>query len=147
MSPVGSRHASCVKRLNTLLNSLVGQAAIVSVQDPILLNDFSEPELDVALLRPRDDFYAQGHPTPADVLLVIEIADTSVEYDRSIKLPVYARSGIPEIWLANLPLDTVEGYSEPVNGSYQRTRLYKRGESISPQLLPTVVIEINAILG
>lgn len=147
MSPIGSRHAASVKRLNTLLNSLVGQIAIVSVQDPILLNDFSEPEPDIALLKPRVDFYAQSHPTSKDVLLVIEIADTSVEYDRGIKLPAYARSEIPEVWIANFPADTVEAYAEPVQGSNQRTRLYKRGESISPRLLPSISIEINRILG
>lgn len=147
MSPIGSLHASCVKRLNKLLSGLVGQDAIVSVQDPIQLNDFSEPEPDIALLRARDDFYAQSHPRAADVLLIIEIADTSVDYDRNIKLPTYARSGIPEVLIANLPADTVEAYADPVNGSYQRTRLHKRGESFSPQLLSSITINIDDILG
>ena len=147
MSPIGSRQAASVKRLNTLLSGLIRQNAIVSVQDPIILNDYSEPEPDIALVRPRNDFYAQGHPTAADVMLVIEIADTSVDYDRLIKLPAYARSGIPELWIANLPHDVVEAYAEPVDGAYQRTRLYKRGESISPQLLPNIVIEVESILG
>lgn len=147
MSPIGSLHASCVKRLNSLLGDLVRGAAIVSVQDPIQLNDFSEPEPDIALLRPRADFYAQAHPMAADVLLLIEIADTSIEYDRSVKLPMYARAEIMETLIANLPADTVEAYAEPINGSYQRTRLYKRGESFSPRLLPGITIEIDSILG
>lgn len=146
MSPIGSLHASCVKRLNKLLGNLVGQSAIVSVQDPVQLNDFSEPEPDIALLRPRDDFYAQAHPGAADVLLIIEIADSSVEYDRNIKLPTYAHSGIPEVLIANLAADTVEAYSDPVNGSYQHTRLYKRGETFSPQMLPGIAIKISDIL-
>jgi Uma2 family endonuclease len=147
MSPIGSLHASCVKRLNKLLGQLVGQNAIISVQDPVQLDDFSEPEPDIALLRPRDDFYAQSHPQAADVLLIIEIADTSVDYDRNIKLPTYARSGIPEVLIANLPAETVEAYSAPGNGSYQRTRLYRRGESFSPEMLSGITIKIKDILG
>lgn len=147
MSPIGSLHASCVKRLNRLLGRLVGQNAIISVQDPVQLDDFSEPEPGIALLRPREDFYAQAHPTAADVLLIVEIADSSVEYDRELKLPAYARSGVPEVLIVNLPSETVEAYSDPSSGSYRRTRLYKRGESLSPQLLPVIAVEINDILG
>lgn len=147
MSPIGSLHAACVKRLNKLLGQLVGQNAIVSVQDPVRLDDFSEPEPDIALLRPRDDFYAQSHPRASDVLLIIEIADTSVDYDRNIKLPTYARSGIPEVLIVNLPAETVEAYSDPVNANYQRTRLYKRGESFSPQTLSSIALKIKDILG
>src|SRR3982751_4315477 len=90
MSPIGSRHAGCVDRLNALLNRS-GQNVIVRVQSPIRIDDFSEPEPDIALLKPRADFYSNSHPTPADVLLIIEVAETSVEYDRGVKLPLYAR--------------------------------------------------------
>src|ERR671938_544657 len=102
MSPIGSRHAACVNRLNTLLGRHLRQTAIVSVQNPIRLDAYSEPEPDVALLRPRADYYESGHPTPADALLIVEVADTSADYDRIIKLPLYAKAGIPEAWLVDL---------------------------------------------
>ena len=93
MSPIGSRHAACVKFLSRFMNRAVGDIALVSTQDPIQLDEFSEPQPDVALLRLRDDFYRGAHPTPADVFLIIEVADTTVEYDRLVKVPLYAKAG------------------------------------------------------
>jgi Uma2 family endonuclease len=147
MSPIGSRHAACVTRLDTLFHQEVGGDAIVWVQNPIRLDDYSEPEPDLTLVRPRNDFYAQGHPTPADVLLVIEVAETSQRYDRDVKIPLYARAGIPEVWLADLAEDAVYARTEPVNGVYQRVRRVQRGESLAPQLLPHVTLSVEAILG
>ena len=147
MSPIGSRHAACVKRLNTLLNQQVGQDAVVSVQDPIYLDDFSEPQPDIALLRPREDFYAEEHPAPPDILLVIEVADTSVEYDRNRKLPLYARADIPEVWLVNLPEDIVEVYLQPANGQYQRLQRVNRGESLVSESFPSLTLNVDSILG
>jgi len=147
MSPIGKLHAACVKRLNKGLNRKVGDDAIVSVQDPIRLDDYSEPEPDIALLKPRADFYAQDLPTAEDVLLIIEVADSSVEYDRTVKLPLYAKAGVPETWLANLREDRIEAYSEPVNGVYQRVRIINRGEIVSPTGLPTLLLTAEEILG
>lgn len=147
MSPIGSRHVGCVNRLNTLLNRRVGQAAIVSVQNPIHIAEYSEPEPDIALLKPRADFYSQSLATADDVLLIIEVADTSVEYDRDVKLPLYARAGIPETWLANLQQDRVEAYSQPINGVYQKVRHVTRGESLSPENFPNLVLSADEILG
>lgn len=147
MSPIGSLHAACVKRLNALLNRRAGHEAIVSVQDPIRLDDYSEPEPDIALLKPRADFYAQSLPTADDVLLIIEVSDTSINYDRDVKLPLYARVGIPEVWLANLPEDRVEAYSQPVSGIYQKVRYAERGESLSPERIPNLMLSVDEILG
>jgi Uma2 family endonuclease len=144
---IGSRHAACVDRLNQLLNRLVLQDAIVSVQNPIVLNEYSEPQPDISLLQPRPDFYAQGHPTPADVLLVVEVADSSVQLDREIKLPLYAQAMLPEVWLVNLPDDKVERYAQPNNGAYQTTQTLKRGESLSSPASPNLNLDVNAILG
>lgn len=102
MPAIGHPHAGTVKLLASLLRDAVGAAAILGVQDPVFLNDHSEPLPDLALLRPRADFYRDGHPGPADVLLLIEVADTSLAYDRDVKLPRYARAGIPEAWLVDL---------------------------------------------
>jgi len=147
MSPIGSRHAASVKRLNRQLNRLLGDRAIVSIQDPILVNDFSEPEPDVAILRRRDDFYAQSHPSATDALLIIEIADTSVEFDHDIKLPAYARSAVPEVWIVNLPAETVAVHVDLANGVYRSVSTYRRGDSITPLHFPDLSIEVVSILG
>src|SRR5689334_12520741 len=135
MCAIGNRHAACVDRLSTLLNLVFKGEVIVRVQNPVRLNDFSEPEPDIALLKKREDFYASGHPTPADVLLIIEVADTSVDFDRRVKLPLYARAGIPETWVMVLPKDLIEVHSQPVNGKYRKVQRLKRGKTL---VLPTV---------
>ena len=120
MSPIGSRHAACVDRLNGLLHRQQESPFIVRVQSPIALDAYSEPEPDLVLLRPRADFYADAHPTASDVLLAIEVADTSADYDREVKLPLYAQAGIPELWLVDLQEDRIEVYARPQDGAYQQ---------------------------
>jgi Uma2 family endonuclease len=122
-TPRGDRHVACVNRLNRLFNRLLGDSAIVSVQNPVRLPD-SEPEPDIALLEPRADFYATGKPKPADALLVIEVADASLEHDREVKCPMYADAGIAEIWIVNLIDECLEVYRDP-----QRDGTF--GESLS----------------
>ena len=146
MSPIGSRHAACVKRLNALLHRAVGQQMIVSVQDPIYIDEFSAPQPDLALLRARDDFYAGSHPAASDVLLVVEVADTSIEYDRKVKLPLYARAGIHEVWLANVPEDRVEIHTQPLNDQYQSVVIVRRGESIESQTIAGLSVNVDDIL-
>jgi Uma2 family endonuclease len=147
MSPIGNRHAGCVDRLNALLNRKLKDNVIVRVQSPIRLNDFSEPQPDIALLKPRDDFYASAHPTPADVLLIIEVADTTVEYDRRVKLPLYARAGIPEAWLMILPKEIIEVHSQPVNGKFQKTQRLKRGKTLRSPTIDGLGFKIDDLLG
>lgn len=145
MSPIGSRHAACVARLVKLLSPTSDR--LLWVQNPIRIDRYSEPEPDVVLLRPQDDFYATGHPTPGDVYLVIEVADTSVEYDRDTKLPLYAAAGIPEYVLINLPKDGIEHYAQPANGRYQFVKIIKRGESFTSRVIPGLTLSADAILG
>jgi Uma2 family endonuclease len=147
MNPIGSRHAACVGRLTELLGQLVAGNAIVWVQNPVQVNDYSEPLPDVALLKRRDDFYAQANPQAADVLLIIEVADSSVGYDRGIKIPLYARAGIAEAWLVNLPEETIEIYTGPVREAYNEIRVAKRGESIASKSVPGLMIDVDAVLG
>lgn len=147
MSPIGSRHAGCVKRLNAFLGRVLEQAVVVSVQDPIYLNEFSVPQPDVALLRSREDFYTKGHPTASDALLVVEVADSSVEFDRNKKLPLYAEAKIPEVWLVNLPQEMIEIYTQPVDGTYREIRLVKRGEAVVSQTISNLTLEADAVLG
>jgi Uma2 family endonuclease len=146
MSPIGRRHAACVKRINEQLINLLRGRAIVSVQDPILLDDYSEPQPDIAIVKRRNDFYAQALPATADVLLVIEVADTSLAYDRDIKLPAYARSAIPEVWIVDLAAQAVEVHADPVNGVYRNVRSYRRGDTITPVHFSNLAIVVDAIL-
>ncbi len=120
MSPIGSRHAACVKRLNLLLGKMIGDSMLLGVQDPIALDAYSEPEPDLVLLRPRADFYATAHPAAGDVLLAIEVADTSASYDREVKVPLYAQAGIPEVWLIDLQQGRIEVYARPQGNAYQQ---------------------------
>lgn len=147
MSPIGSHHAGCVTRLNMLLNQLVGQHAVVAIQNPIHLNDRSEPQPDVALLKMRSDYYANDHPTPQDILLVIEVADTSVGYDKPFKIPRYARAGIEEVWLVDLPAATVEVYSNPVGNRYQRVSKLVQGDTLSIPGSSTARLSVETVLG
>lgn len=145
MSPIRSRHAACVLQLNMMFNQQAGNAALVNIQNPIQLDDYSEPEPDVALLRPRDDFYRNAHPTPADVLLIVEVADTSDAYDRSTKIPLYARAGIPEVWLVRLLKNVVERYTDPAGDRYQTVRQAAPGDTLTVQALPNVAVNVAAL--
>lgn len=111
ISPIGSHHAACVSFLGNHLNRQLGDRLIIRTQNPIRLDDFSEPQPDIALLRWRDDFYRHAHPVPADALLVIEVADTTVDSDRRVKIPLYAKAAIKEVWLVNLPAEQIEIYA------------------------------------
>ena len=147
MAPINSRHAACVDRLNKLFNRRVGQAAIVRVQSPVGLSEYSEPQPDLALLRPREDFYAQSHPKPKDVLLVVEVADSSAAKDRNLKLPLFARAGIPEVWLVDLSQDLIEVYARPVKGAYREFQQLKRGESVVARTVAGLTLRVDRILG
>ncbi|MEO6457616.1 MAG: Uma2 family endonuclease [Chloroflexia bacterium] len=147
MSPIGSRHAACVNRLTKLIERFAGDSAIVSVQNPVLLYDDSEPEPDVALLRPRNDFYAGGHPGAHDVLLIVEVADTSQEKDRKVKVPLYMRAGILEVWLVDLVNSVVEVYMQSANETYEAARIYERGEYVEAETIPGLRLRVDEVLG
>jgi len=147
MSPIGSTHGGTVNRSSALLNRKLGDIAIVSVQNPIRLDDFSEPQPDIALLKPRKDFYSKSHPTPEDVLVVVEVTDTSVDYDRNVKLPLYARAGIPEVWLMVLARDVIEVHSQPKNGKYQKVQRLRRGKTLISPTLPEFSCRVEDLLG
>lgn len=147
MTPIGSRHAACVNRLNRLFSRQMGERVLVSVQNPIRLGELSEPQPDLMLLRPRPDDYAQAHPEAGEALLIVEVADTSMEVDRQVKVPLYARAGLREVWLVDLAGGTVEVYRNPSPEGFARVQRFSRGQSLSPIALPEWVIAVNDILG
>jgi 3-oxoadipate CoA-transferase, beta subunit len=122
MSPIGSYHQGTVNQLTHSLVQSIGEHAVVSVQGPVRLDDFSEPEPDFALLKPRPDFYRAAHPGPSDVLLLIEVADTSLNYDRAVKRALYARHAIPELWIVDLNAGEVEIRRQPDAAAIRRSR-------------------------
>lgn len=146
MSPAGSRHAGIVRQLARLLERASGDEAIVSVQSPLALGDASEPEPDIVLLRPRADYYKAAHPTAADALLVIEVADTSLRFDRQIKLPLYARHGIGEVWIIDIEHDIVTSQREPRGGRYKLVEDIRALDAAAPAALPRVRIDLAAVL-
>jgi Uma2 family endonuclease len=147
VSPIGSLHAACVNFLGRLLNRLFGDSHIVATQNPIRLDDFSEPQPDIALLRWRDDFYRGAHPTPTDVLLVIEVADTTVVADRKVKVPLYARAGIAEAWLVDIPQERVEIYSNSARGVYEQAEDFGRGEEARSHTVAGLAVSVSELLG
>ncbi|MFL6229991.1 MAG: Uma2 family endonuclease [Pyrinomonadaceae bacterium] len=147
MSPIGSRHAGCVMRLNALFSQRAGGAAIVLVQSPVRLSDLSEPQPDVALLKPRAHFYAARHPTPADALLIVEVADTTIGYDRVVKVPLYARAGVPEVWVVDLENEVVETHAQPREGEYASHERAVRGGTFECLALEGARVAVDDILG
>ncbi|MBI5876886.1 MAG: Uma2 family endonuclease [Chloroflexi bacterium] len=147
MSPIGSRHASVVARLTELLIEVVARAAIIWTQNPVRLNDFSEPQPDVAVLRRDESRYAGALPVPTDIQVLIEVSDTSLEVDRTIKLPLYARNGIPTVWLINLADDVVEAYTDPIESAYATQRVARRGERLSLPRFPDSSMSVDDVLG
>jgi Uma2 family endonuclease len=145
MSPIGPLHVGIVNKLNKILIQQVGDDGIISIQNPIRLDDYGEPQPDIAILSPRDDYYAHALATPDDVLLLIEIADTSLDYDRDKKLPRYAAANISEVWIVDVNKQIVEQYTLPIQGEY--TSLYKalHGHTATATKLPAVRLMIDQI--
>lgn len=146
MSPIGSLHAAVVSRLARDFIVAVGDAAVVRIQDPLRIDDFNEPEPDLAMLTPREDFYAARHPGPRDTLLVVEVADTSLDHDMTTKASVYAAAGIPEYWVLDLMSCSVAIFSDPRGGSYETRRTHRSSEPIRPAGLPSCAIDPLAVL-
>ncbi|MBS3026306.1 MAG: Uma2 family endonuclease [Dolichospermum sp. DET50] len=147
MSPIGRRHTACVNRLNSVFSQLLGNKVIIAVQNPIILNNLSEPEPDIALLKHRADFYESGHPQPQDIFLLIEVADSSLEYDRDVKIPLYATSGISEVWLVDIYEQVIIVYRYPSENGYSDIQTFSRGEKLSIQAFPEINLVVNDILG
>ena len=146
MSPIGNPHNAAVDRANRALVNLVGDRAIVRVQGSVRLDEYDEPQPDIVLLRPRPDFYNSMSAGPKDIFLIVEMADSSLKYDRRVKAGLYAELGIPEYWVADLQNNRLLVYSHPEGDVYRVRRELHRGETAAPLLLPECIIPVDLLL-
>ena len=147
MSPVGRLHAACVNRLTRLFSQKLGDRVLVSVQNPVELNDYSEPEPDIALLELKADFYKSGHPQSEDLFLIVEVADSTIKFDREVKVPLYAENNVIEVWLVDINEEYLEVYRQPIGGVYKEVQKFERGEILCVQRFPDINIQVDEILG
>ena len=147
MSSIGPEHVGAVNSSAEFWILALAGKATVQIQGSVRLDEWNEPQPDVAILKRRDDFYRSGLAGPDDVLLLIEVSDTSLRYDRRIKLALYARFGIPEFWIANIRARSIEVYTDPVNGEYTSLQTFRRGQTITPTAFPDVVLPVSDIIG
>lgn len=146
MSPIGPKHAGNLDRFVRIFTFLFGESAIVRSQNPVQLNDFSEPKPDISILKPRDDFYTNAHPTKDDVTLIIELSESSLNYDREVKLPEYASNGIPEYWIIDLKAGRVIVHTEPSGEEYLNIKTFRINEQVESPVLPKA-ISVRELLG
>lgn len=145
MTPIGWRHARCVSNLNMLLAHFAGDRYVVSVQNPITVSEHGQPQPDLALVR---EMPAGRLPGPDEVILVVEVSDTTLPYDKNVKLPIYARAGISEAWIVDLQSEIVEVHTEPRPGGYARVRRYDRGDDeLRSETVPDLILPVGEILG
>jgi Uma2 family endonuclease len=147
MTPIGSAHSGCVNRLNRLMVLAARDRAVVTVQNLIALGPTSEPQPDMVLARPWADLHVRGHPTAADIWLVVEVSDTTVTFERDVKVPLYAAAGIPEAWVVDLPGAAVEVFRGPAGGRYAEVIRRRRGERMACAAFPDLELPVGAILG
>jgi Uma2 family endonuclease len=146
MSPIGPLHGGVVNRLNRFFHRYANDRWLQAVQNPLHLEDHSEPQPDLMLLRPAADDYDSRHPTPDEVFLLIEVSDSTLEADRETKLPSYGRAGIAEVWIVNLAEGTLEVYREPHSAGYTSTQILHDGDSVAPARFPDAIIEVAKLL-
>ena len=146
MAPIGRPHAVGVRRMEQVLHQALGAAATISVQNPLRLDDYSDPEPDIAVLRLREDEYLTAHPGPEDTLLVMEVADSTLAFDLEVKSRRYAAAGIPEMWVMNLPGDCIDRLDLPMPAGYARHTIFRRGETLRPAALPGLELAVDDLL-
>lgn len=147
MAPIGPRHAGTVDRIARRLTFGLGETILVRVQNPVRVDTHSLPEPDITVARLRDDFYTGGHPGPEDVFLVVEVADTSLRLDREVKIPIYARSGIREVWLADIDGGSLHVFKSPSAEGYKVQQVVHRGQTLSPEAFSELKLTVEELLG
>jgi Uma2 family endonuclease len=146
MSPIGPLHSGVTGRLNRLFILRARGRWLVSTQSPVGLDQHSEPEPDIVLVKPAPDEYVSHHPVPDDVLLLIEVADSSLDFDRNKKIPIYARAGIPEVWIVNLQESVIEVHRDPHFANYGQKTVARLGDKISPAAFSDTVVDVAELL-
>jgi Uma2 family endonuclease len=144
--PIGKRHSAVVEKLNEILRDELGKSVSLRNQQPVRFDEYNEPEPDLAVLQRHEDFYSDNKPVPKDVLFLIEVSDATLKYDRDIKLALYAEAEIPEVWIVNLPNDIIEVHQNPGSGIYQITKIFKRGEMVTSEMMPNLKLKVDEIL-
>lgn len=144
--PIGEKHSAVVEKLSETLRDNLEKSVSLRNQQPIKFTDYNEPQPDLAILQRRDDFYFYEKPVPKDVLILIEVSDATLKYDRDTKLSLYAEAEIPEVWIINLPNNIVEVHQKPSNGIYQLVKIFKRGEIVESEVFPNLKLEVDEIL-
>jgi len=147
MTPIGSRHAYCVNRMAEFLITHLGNRAMVSTQNPVCLGKYSEPQPDIAIIKRTERKYMTSHPDASDVYLIIEFADSSINFDHDVKLPAYAKAGIQEVWIVDLISGCIEIYQEPTTSGYKKVNKKKGSDTFSPSSFPDITIIVNQALG
>jgi Uma2 family endonuclease len=147
MTPVGDRHMMCVERATAFMTEAFGRKAIVSIQNALRLNIHNMPQPDVVVYKPRYDFYESARRTPADVLFLVEISDSTFRRDRYVKLPRFARYGIPEVWIEDLKRDLILVFRSPDGDQYRTQLTLRRGDSISPLAFPKSMFLVDDLIG
>ncbi len=147
MSPIGKRHAFVVRRLNNLLAQRLSGRALVDPQNPLALGEEGEPEPDLMILKAHPSDYADRLPGPDDVLLLIEVADSSVDADKEVKIPLYAKYAVPEVWLIDLSEEIVEVYTHPTQSGYSRTKRLHSDDELTVSEFSDIVIDVGFLFG
>jgi Uma2 family endonuclease len=147
MSPIGRKHAARVDRATDILTLRLRGKAMVSIQNPLRLNNFNEPQPDIVVLKPREDYYESKSHTPEDTFVVMEVSDSTLRYDVEVKLPIYARAGIPEVWIENVSEDLLLVCRDPSDSGYKTQLTFHRGDSLAPLAFPDVLFKAEDFLG
>ena len=146
MAPIGSEHADWVDRLTRYFIETIPKNITLRPQNPVYLDENNEPAPDIALLRPRRQPYRAAHPHSTDVLLIIEVADTTLSYDRDVKVPIYAQHGIPEVWVVDVVANCLEIHRQPVEGHYRVRLKPRRDETVALSALAEVSVELGRLI-
>jgi Uma2 family endonuclease len=147
LEPISSRHAACTSRLNKLLHHRLNDDVIISAGNPIRFDQYTEVQPDIAVLHFQSDWYASAHPMPSDVLLIMEVADTSLNYDQHVKLPRYAEAGIAEVWTVNVGRSMLTRYTEPRQSFYATQQHAGRGDAIQSSVFPDLLLAVDEVCG
>ena len=148
LAPIGNRHAACLRRLLRILRQDVGPDILLDVQNPVrLATQDSQPQPDLALLQPRDDGYLEQPPAEDNILLLVEISDSSLTYDRDVKIPLYAQAGVPEVWLVDLQSAAVSIYRRPTSQGYREVQRLQRDDELTCEALPDLRLPVASVLG